>query len=313
MKQLYNWILGGVLLISIVIAMLIGSTTIALHDLWQGNAQAWHMLLTYRLPRIIIAVVGGAILGGSGLLLQIVLRNRLIDASILGIMNGTQFVTIGSLVLLPASLNWHVGVGALGGILIMIGWRLFIPQNRPRLQMVLIGIATAMTFQALTNIASEGFGLPLPSLSTVTWADVMQLLIIVVIGLMLLILAWPNLKFYALSAQQVRLLGFNEPRTMWLILIAVGIWTGALTALLGVVFFLGAILPQIARLMAPRTKSQQLLPATMLWGSLLLINADMVARTILAPKELATSAVLLAISGPLFAVMLLKGSRHATT
>lgn len=114
MKQLYNWILGGVLLISIVIAMLIGSTTIALHDLWQGNAQAWHMLLTYRLPRIIIAVVGGAILGGSGLLLQIVLRNRLIDASILGIMNGTQFVTIGSLVLLPASLNWHVGVGACG-------------------------------------------------------------------------------------------------------------------------------------------------------------------------------------------------------
>ncbi|MGL4535538.1 MAG: iron chelate uptake ABC transporter family permease subunit, partial [Weissella cibaria] len=73
------------------------------------------------------------------------------------------------------------------------------------------------------------------------------------------------------------------------------------------------ILPQIARLMAPRTKSQQLLPATMLWGSLLLINADTVARTILAPKELATSAVLLAISGPLFAVMLLKGSRHATT
>lgn len=46
-------------------------------------------------------------------------------------------------------------------------------------------------------------------------------------------------------------------------------------------------------------------------GSLLLLNADTIARTVLAPKELSTSAVLLAISGPLFVLMLIRGGRHA--
>lgn len=71
------------------------------------------------------------------------------------------------------------------------------------------------------------------------------------------------------------------------------------------------VTPQIARLMSPKAKSQQLIGSTALWGSLLLLNADTIARTILVPKELSTSAVLLAISGPLFVLMLIRGGRHA--
>lgn len=64
--------------------------------------------------------------------------------------------------------------------------------------------------------------------------------------------------------------------------------------------------------MAPHAKSQALFAPTALWGSLLLLNADTLARTIVAPTELPTSAVLLAISGPLFVLLLIKGGRkHA--
>lgn len=73
------------------------------------------------------------------------------------------------LVLVPSVLANNVIFGALAGIIIMIGWRLVMPTNRGNLQLILIGIATAMTFQAGTSIASEGFGLPLPTLSTVTY------------------------------------------------------------------------------------------------------------------------------------------------
>lgn len=311
MKHYYNWILGLALLISMGLAICLGTINISVTSVLTGQPQTWHLILIYRLPRLIVALIGGAILGGSGLLLQIVLRNRLVDPSILGMMNGAQFLTVGTLVFLPTLLTQNVLIGSLSGLIIMLGWHLFIPKNRPRLQLVLIGIATAMTFQALTNLASEGFGVPLPTLGTVTWSQVMQLLMMAVIGGIFLLLAWPQLKYFALPSQQVKLLGINENQLLWFILIAIGVWTGALTSLLGVVFFLGAILPQIARLMAPHAQSKALILPTMLWGSLLLINADTIARTILAPKELPTSAVLLAISGPLFALMLLKGVRHA--
>lgn len=307
MKHLYNWLLLSLLIISVIIALMVGSTDLPAFS----NSEAWHLIITYRLPRIIVSIIGGAIIGASGLLLQLVLRNRFVDASILGMMNGSQFFTTGLLVLVPSVLANNVIFGALAGIIIMIGWRLVMPTNRGNLQLILIGIATAMAFQAGTSIASEGFGLPLPTLSTVTWLQVIQLTISVLVGSILLLLVWHHLKYFALSSQQVRLLGINESRTMWFVLIAIGIWIGALTSLIGVVFFLGAILPQIARLMAPKAKTQQLIVSTALWGSLLLLNADTIARTVLAPKELSTSAVLLAISGPLFVLMLIRGGRHA--
>lgn len=307
MKHLYNWLLLSLLIISVIIALMVGSTDLPAFS----NSEAWHLIITYRLPRIIVSIIGGAIIGASGLLLQLVLRNRFVDASILGMMNGSQFFTTGLLVLVPSVLANNVIFGALAGIIIMIGWRLVMPTNRGNLQLILIGIATAMTFQAGTSIASEGFGLPLSTLSTVTWLQVIQLTISVLVGSILLLLVWHHLKYFALSSQQVRLLGINESRTMWFVLIAIGIWIGALTSLIGVVFFLGAILPQIARLMAPKAKTQQLIVSTALWGSLLLLNADTIARTVLAPKELSTSAVLLAISGPLFVLMLIRGCRHA--
>ncbi|WP_259708292.1 FecCD family ABC transporter permease [Weissella confusa] len=307
MKHLYNWQLLSLLIISVIIALMVGSTDLPAFS----NSEAWHLIITYRLPRIIVSIIGGAIIGASGLLLQLVLRNRFVDASILGMMNGSQFFTTGLLVLVPSVLANNVIFGALAGIIIMIGWRLVMPTNRGNLQLILIGIATAMTFQAGTSIASEGFGLPLSTLSTVTWLQVIQLTISVLVGSILLLLVWHHLKYFALSSQQVRLLGINESRTMWFVLIAIGIWIGALTSLIGVVFFLGAILPQIARLMAPKAKTQQLIVSTALWGSLLLLNADTIARTVLAPKELSTSAVLLAISGPLFVLMLIRGGRHA--
>lgn len=307
MKHLYNWLLLSLLIISVIIALMVGSTDLPAFS----NSEAWHLIITYRLPRIIVSIIGGAIIGASGLLLQLVLRNRFVDASILGMMNGSQFFTTGLLVLVPSVLANNVIFGALAGIIIMIGWRLVMPTNRGNLQLILIGIATAMTFQAGTSIASEGFGLPLSTLSTVTWLQVIQLTISVLVGSILLLLVWHHLKYFALSSQQVRLLGINESRTMWFVLIAIGIWIGALTSLIGVVFFLGAILPQIARLMAPQAKTQQLIVSTALWGSLLLLNADTIARTVLAPKELSTSAVLLAISGPLFVLMLIRGGRHA--
>lgn len=307
MKHLYNWLLLSLLIISVIIALMVGSTDLPAFS----NSEAWHLIITYRLPRIIVSIIGGAIIGASGLLLQLVLRNRFVDASILGMMNGSQFFTTGLLVLVPSVLANNVIFGALAGIIIMIGWRLVMPTNRGNLQLILIGIATAMTFQAGTSIASEGFGLPLSTLSTVTWLQVIQLTISVLVGSILLLLVWHHLKYFALSSQQVRLLGINESRTMWFVLIAIGIWIGALTSLIGVVFFLGAILPQITRLMAPKAKTQQLIVSPALWGSLLLLNADTIARTVLAPKELSTSAVLLAISGPLFVLMLIRGGRHA--
>ncbi|MBM7616949.1 iron complex transport system permease protein [Weissella uvarum] len=310
MHKAYNGILTAALIVSIGAALLLGSTHLSLTALLQGNADAWQLAINYRFPRIIVGLIGGAMIGLSGILLQLALRNQLVDASILGIMNGSQFLTLCVIVLFPFLTTSNVFIASVCGIILLIAWRMIMPNQRTTMQLILVGIATAMTFQSLTQLTSEGFGVPLPSLSTVTWSQTWQLLIIFIIGLMLLIVVWPNLKYFALSSEQLRLLKVPENRILYLVLAIVGLWSGAVTGLLGVIFFLGAVLPQISRLMAPNTKSQALFLPTSLWGSLLLINSDTIARTIVAPTELPTSAVLLAISGPLFILMLIRGGRR---
>lgn len=311
MSRYYRFILVILVIISIMIALVVGSTPISLIKMIHGNHNTWQLIINYRLPRILVAVLGGALIGISGLLLQSVLRNQLVDTSILGIMNGSQFLLIALLVLLPSFLNVNVLLGSFAGLILTAVWFVVLPKHQPPLRLILLGIATAMTFQALTNIASEGLGVPLPSLSTVSWPQVMQLIMVIIIGCILITLVWPNLKYFALPSRQVKLLGISEEKTIWIVLLAIGLWTGALTSLIGIVFFLGAILPEIARFMNPKKKSQHLIWPTALWGSLLLLNADTIARTVVAPKELPASAILLAISGPLFGLMLIKGGHHA--
>ncbi|GEA95132.1 ABC transporter permease [Weissella viridescens] len=309
MHKAYNVILAAALIISIGAALLLGSTHLSLTALLQGHSDAWQLAINYRFPRIIVAVVGGAMIGMSGILLQLVLRNHLVDASILGIMNGSQFLTLCIIVMLPFLTNANVIIAGICGVILLLIWRLCILKQRSTMQLILVGIATAMTFQSLTQLTTTGFGVPLPSLSTVTWSQTWQLLVMLVIGIMLLILVWPNLKYFALNSEQLRLLKVPESRMLYLVLAIVGLWSGAVTGLLGVIFFLGAVLPQISRLMAPQAKAQALFLPTSLWGSLLLLNADTIARTVVAPTELPASAVLLAISGPLFILLLIKGGR----
>ena len=311
MPKYYRFILAILVIVSILIALVVGSTPVSLVKVMQGNYDTWQLIINYRLPRILVAVISGSLIGISGLLLQSVLRNQLVDTSILGIMNGSQFLLIAFLVFLPNLLNSNVLLGSFAGLVLTTIWFIVLPKQQPPLRLILLGIATAMTFQALTNITSEGLGVPLPSLSTVSWPQVMQLIMVTIIGWILIIFVWSNLKYFALPSRQVKLLGISEEKTIWFVLLAIGLWTGALTSLIGIVFFLGAILPEIARFMSPKQKSQHLLWPTALWGSLLLLNSDTIARTVLAPKELPTSAILLAISGPLFGLMLIKGGRHA--
>lgn len=309
MHKAYSGILTAVLVISIGAALLLGNTTLSLIDLIQGQPDTWQVLLTYRVPRVLVAVISGTMIGLSSILLQVVLRNRLVDASIIGLMNGTQFMMLCVIVLLPFLTQANVLIAGVFGVAISIGWHVVMPKKQSSMQVILIGVATAMTFQALTQLTTTGFGVPLPTLSTVTWAQVMQLIGLLLVGMMLLIVVYPQLKYFALSSEQVRLLKINERTTVYLVLMIVGLWSGAVTSLLGVIFFFGAVLPQISRLIMPRAKSHALYVPTALWGSILILNADTIARTIVAPTELPASAVLLALSGPLFVLLLMKGGR----
>ncbi|AIG65916.1 FecCD family ABC transporter permease [Weissella tructae] len=306
MRQAYNGILTAALLMSIGAALLLGSTYLSPTALLQGQADVWQMLINYRLPRVIVAILGGAMIGMSSILLQLVLRNRLVDASIIGIMNGSQFLTMCLIVLLPILTKANVLISGIFGIGLLFIWRMYTPKQSSALRLILVGIATAMTFQSLTQLTTDGFGVPLPSLSTVTWSQVGQLFVLLLLGLIVLIMIWPNLKYFALSTEQLRLLNIPEHKLVYLVLGIVGLWSGVVTSLLGVVFFFGAILPQLSRTFFPDAKAQSLLIPTSLWGSLLLLNADTLARTVMAPTELPASAVLLAISGPLFIVLLMK-------
>ncbi|QBO35530.1 iron ABC transporter permease [Periweissella cryptocerci] len=311
MRKLLMPILIGLLICSALVAIVVGSTHVRLDDLITGQTMAWQIVGQLRIPRILTAIIAGVILGVTGLLLQIVTRNSLVDSSILGLMNGTQFLSLLAGITVPNFFGGKVLAGALLGVVVVVMWRFIVWGRLQNYALILTGIALAMTFAALTELLDSGFNVNVSNLAVVTWSQVWVLGIILLASLIVLVLLSSHLKFYAVSAVQARQLGEDENRTTWFILLVVGLLIGGVTSVIGVVYFVGVILPQLAQLMLPRQSRLKLFVPTALLGALLLLNADTLARTILAPRELSATAILLVICGPVFIGLVLRKVKHA--
>jgi iron complex transport system permease protein len=311
MKKYLTPVLIGLLVISCVIAILVGSTKLTFTNILNGDALTWQIINQLRLPRIIMAILAGVILGITGLLLQMVTRNPLVDSSILGLMNGAQLLTLLVTLIMPHLLGAKVVVSGAFGILVVILWRLIVWKRVNNYVLILSGIALAMTFAALTELIGSGFNANLPSLAVVTWSQVWMIGIFLIIGILVLVAISEHLKFYAVSEVQAKQLGENENKTTWLILLVVGLLIGSVTSVIGVVYFVGVILPQLIQLLQPNQTRLKLFVPTALLGALLLLNADTLARTLFAPRELSATAILLVISGPVFIALVLRRVKNA--
>ncbi len=306
-------------------SLVLGDQTVSRADLsslmdGSATAQTRMIVLDFRLPRALMAFTAGMALGIAGSIAQAVMRNPLAEPGILGINSGAAFagglVIVsfkgGGTVLLP--LAGFTGATLMAAVVFALSWR----NGTSSLRIVLIGIS-------LGALAGAG------SSFLIAFADVadVQRLMIWLAGSVYaanwetvrLLIAWlvVPVTLACMSARQLDLLRFGDDiaaslgqrvhlSRALLILLCTAI-SGATVAACGLIGFIGLIAPHIARKLAGPAHARSV-PTSALLGGLLLMAADLVARTVIAPAQLPAGIVTALIGAP-FLGYLLWGRHHA--
>ncbi|MFG2221905.1 FecCD family ABC transporter permease [Streptomyces sp. NPDC048644] len=282
-----------------------------------GESVLWQV----RLPRVVLAVAVGGSLGCAGALMQGVFGNPLAEPGIIGISSGAAVGAVGALALGLTFLgNWTVTVCAFAAGLLTVLAVYLLSRSGGRTEVVtliLTGIAvnafagaliglflfTADTAQ-LTQITFWQLG----SLAQATWPKVLAVLPCAVVGLAVAPRYARRLDLLALGERPARHLGVDVERLRLALVLVVALLTAAAVAVAGVITFVGLLVPHLLR-MAAGPGHRFLIPGSALGGALVLVVADLAARTLAQPAELPLG-VLTALFGSPFFFWLLRRTRR---
>ncbi len=282
-----------------------------------GNDIDTSIVMDMRLPRTLIGLFVGASLAVSGVLLQSVMRNPLGDPGITGVSSGASFFAILFMFYFP-EMNSIIPLVAFGGAVIacimvfVLSWKKGLETTR----IILAGIAVNAIFMGGTTLLTflnstkvQGVMLWLNgSLAYRGWTEVKYLSIYATIGILVSLTCIKSANLLALGDDTAKSLGLNVNRArLFLSLVAVYL-AGVSTAVVGVISFVGLIVPHICRLIMG-TDHKYLLPMSAVWGAILVVVADTLARFAFRPIELPIGIVMAVIGGPFFLYLLKKRGR----
>lgn len=280
---------------------------------------AQRLVWNLRIPRIITAALLGATLAVCGTVLQMIFRNPIVEPGFLGVSQGAAFGAAVAIlwlgggrlaVELSASLFALLGLGGsflLARTIRFGGWVL---------RLILSGIVISALFSSglgvlkyladpLTQLQEITFWL-LGGLWSVTWKDLLYVAPVVVIGLTVVYLMRWRLNVLALGQDTAFSLGAETTKERFVLLIAAVSATAVLTAVSGIVGWVGLIVPQIARQMFG-PNGQFTVPGSMLIGAIFGIVSDNLARTMLAGEI--PLGILTSLIGALLFVVIINRSR----
>lgn len=306
-------ILVIVTLLIVVLAALLGPRIISPFGLADTDRQ---ILLSIRLPRVLVALLMGMALGASGAVLQGILRNPLADPYILGISSGASlsaalgiiagFTFFGSF---TVPVMAFAGAIITGGIVGMMGWKRggIWPER-----LLLAGVGLSFLFSALLMLmmsvsTDEGlrratlwiFG----DLSLSEWSRLPYGLGFVVLGILLSATRAKALNALILGDDFAHSLGFAPQRERFILFVSVGLMTAASVSLGGMIGFIGLLIPHIMRFFLG-ADSRLLILASVLGGGSLLCVADLISRSVLPPMELPAGVITAIIGAPYFLLLL---------
>ncbi|MEQ8899907.1 MAG: iron ABC transporter permease [Roseovarius sp.] len=287
--------------------------------LGRGDAQAQIVVWNIRLPRIGAALLVGAALAAAGASYQALFRNPLVSPDILGVSAGAGLGAVAGIFLsLPVAAiqgaAFAGGMAAVGVVTLVAG----LVRNTDRtLTLVLIGVvigALAGAATSLLKVLADPYDqLPaitfwlLGSLASVTSADIGPALPAVALGLVPLALLRWRINVLSLGDEEARALGVEAGRTRFLVIVAATLITASVTALAGVVGWVGLVIPHIARMLVGPGFGR-LLPTSVLIGAGYLLVVDTAARSI-AAIEVPLGILTAVIGAPFFVWLLARGRR----
>ena len=311
-------------LLLFVMNLCFGSVSIPMKEIWaavfDGKGSTYRaIVLDYRLPQAITALLAGIGLSVSGLLMQTLFRNPLADPSLLGISSGSS-LGVALVVLLGTATGLSVStlslwstfgitvaafVGAFAVLLLILALS---SRLRSMVSLVLVGIMIAYIAGSVTDILkffSQKEGLHsfviwgMGSFSNVSKAQLPFFAIAVVAGTIGSFLLFKTLNLLLLGERYAENLGVNFKRSSMLIILASGFLTALITAFCGPIAFLGLAVPHIARFLFKSSDHKLLIPATAFLGMDLALFCNLIARLPSFEGNLPINSVTALIGAPI--------------
>lgn len=285
----------------------------------QGDRQAQIVVWNIRLPRVGAALLVGAALAAAGASYQALFRNPLVSPDILGVSAGAGLGAVAGIFLsLPvAAIQGAAFAGGMGAVGVVTAIGAMVRHTDRTLTLVLIGVvigALAGAATSLLKVMADPYDqLPaitfwlLGSLASITARDILPALPMVLVGLAPLVLLRWRINVLSLGDEEARALGIEAGRTRLVVIAAATLITASVTALAGVVGWVGLVIPHIARMIVGPGFAR-LLPVSALIGACYLLVVDTLARSI-AAVEVPLGVLTAVIGAPFFVWLMARGRR----
>lgn len=264
-----------------------------------------------RLPKMITAILAGAALSVSGMMMQTLFRNPLAGPYILGVSSGAGLgVAVVTMLTtmswgMASSGTWGIGGTALaaiiGSTLVLMLMLAVSRKVRDNVSLLIVGMMFGAIAGALVNVL-QNIANPdalkvfitwtLGSLNNVGWTQLAYLSAITVIGMIIALVLMKPLNGLLLGENYARGLGVQVEQVRWWIVIATGLLAGGVTAFCGPIAFVGVAVPHIARGIMHSTNHRETIPAAALIGANLLLVCDILCSLSTYPLPISTMSAL---------------------
>ena len=303
-----NTLLFSILIIGVVFLFLLnislGSINIPIKDVYTSllhgscSKESWnYIILNYRLPKAIVAILIGIGLSVSGLLMQTLFRNPLAGPYVLGLSSGASLgvaIVILGASLLPISLSEFflssfgiIIASSLGSFIVLVSVLVIAKRLRDTMAILIVGLMfgslTSAIVGSLTYFSSaeqlQKFTFwSLGNLGNLSWNSIAILCFCVVLGLVLSVFSIKPLNALLLGENYARSIGINYKKTKYIILFATSILAGSITAFVGPIAFIGLAVPHIAKLVFQTSNHKILFWSTLLFGAIIMLICDSITQ-----------------------------------
>lgn len=314
-----------VLIILQVFSIRLGATNINFSTIWDAiihtdEENPTHIIIMdLRFPRAVAAVLIGAALAVSGAIMQGMTRNPLGEPSILGVTSGAAFFVVLSLALIPNGPFWTTMVasfvGAGVGVTLVFTLTTISKGGMTPVKLALAGSAITAFLTAITTAIGMKFDVSRDlsfwyagGLSTIQANQLTYIVPIILIGLVLAILLSRSISVMSLGQDVAKGLGQNILLVQIVGTITILLLTGAAVAVAGSIGFIGLVIPHIIRFIVG-VDYRWIIPLSAVFGGMLLLLSDIIARTINSPFETPVGAVTAIIGVPFFLYLARKEGR----
>jgi len=270
-----------------------------------------------RLPRTIVAGLVGVCLSLSGAILQGVMRNPLAGPNIIGVSAGGGLAALILLILFP-EFYYLAPIGAFIGALLatlfiyILAWK----EGALPTRLILAGVAVSSLLNAGINALMTFYpdrvagviSFMVGGLSATTWIQVKMILPYAILGTILVLLLPTKLNVLMLGDEIATGLGLNVERTRFIFIILSSLLAGAAVSVVGLLGFVGLMVPHIARLFIG-SDYRYLFPGAIFLGGTVVMLCDTVARVLFSPMEIPVGIIMSALGAPFFLFLLRRNEK----